>query len=109
MGCTYEYGARYCKGCNSTHYYKIKVASGSRDAYRPVEFACPDCGSNLGLLDAGLELTVLGGRPGDEGWFHCRLGDANMENLDQLLGALRLYRMLIREMETPTSVGLMAS
>ncbi len=104
MSYSYEYGARYCRKCNATLYYKVKVASGSKEADSPVRFACPDCGYDLGTLDSGLEWTVLGRRLGDEGWFHCRLGDADMENLDQLIGAITLYRMLIRKSESPVGV-----
>jgi len=91
----YEYGALYCRDCNLTHYYRanlVRKNPGHRSG-----FACPRCSTILAGPKDHTGYELLGSKDGDRGCFHCRFGDAYIESMDELIGALKLYRVLLQE------------
>lgn len=91
----YEYGAMYCRDCNLTHYYRANLMRVGREW--PSEFRCPRCTAILDGPRQNVGYELLGSKDGDRGCFHCRFGDAYIESMDELIGALKLYRVLVQE------------
>jgi len=92
-----EYGTIYCRHCNETYYYKSTILRGGFDGFKPVK--CPKCKSELGNVRADLHLALLGSKPGEQMQFNCELGAVDLNNVDELIGAMKVVEMLEIEIE----------
>ena len=78
----YIYGAVYCEGCDQIHYYRAIIERGFVDHEH---FRCPGCCKELKKIRADWGYEVLGSKPGDQGEFSCQLGDADINDVDELI------------------------
>jgi predicted nucleic acid-binding Zn ribbon protein len=79
----YWYGAVYCDRCDKTHYYRADIMQGYADY---IVVTCPNCWKHLRHIRADLGYSIIGSKPGDQGYFSVEAGeDTYIEDVDKLI------------------------